>query len=51
LKNFILKFEELYIKVIEQEEGSRYHDDGGKNVSNHMPWSEIKLFAKWTAID
>ena len=43
-------FEELYIKVVQQEEDSRHDDDGEKNIRNHAPRSENKLFAEWTAI-
>jgi len=43
-------FEELYIKVVQQEEGSRHDDDGSNNVSNHLARSENKLFAEWTAM-
>ena len=43
-------FEELYIKVVQQEEGKRHQDDRGKNVSNYAALSENKLFAEWTAM-
>ena len=43
-------FEELYIKVVQQEEGKRHQDDRGKNVSNYKAPSENNLFAEWTVM-